>query len=545
MITELSDNTRAILLLTAPLIIGRRIPAAHVLGTGEYTKLAEFLREPSDLLSPDAPDILNDDGLPVEADRLKRLLARGFQLAQAVERWQRHAIWVLSRADDGYPQRLKKRLEDAAPPILYGCGEPRLLGLGGLAVVGSRRVNDKLRNDALEIGKLAASAEWTLVSGGARGIDQAAMRGALDEGGRVAGVLSNDLQRMALQRDHRDYLMNERLVLISPYDPAAGFNVGHAMQRNKLIYALSDAALVVSSDHGKGGTWAGAVEQLDKLKLVPVYVRPDSNEALQALMRKGARLWPDPQTPEEFWKVLQPPTPAAKLLDTVAELLTEMTAPAPKSLDEIKGDLDIPRAQAQRWLNELVKRGVLGKRPEPVRYNPTANHAPTRSAASPTTPAEKLLDRFAELVIEMTTPDPKSLDEIESVFKVSKPLARKWLKRLVENGVLNKQPQPVLYQPASNAASTLLAASLTTPAKRLLDAVAELVTEMTTPAPKSLDEIKVELGVTSAVARKWLKRLEDDGRLEKRWIKEGGPEKQRPSVRYGPVTQTPLFGLRD
>ena len=36
------------------------------------------------------------------------------------------------------------------------------------------------------------------------------------------------------------------------------------MQRNKLIYALADAALVVNSDYEKGGTWAGAVEQLER-----------------------------------------------------------------------------------------------------------------------------------------------------------------------------------------------------------------------------------------------------------------------------------------
>jgi DNA processing protein len=63
--------------------------------------------------------------------------------------------------------------------------------------------------------------------------------------------------------------MEGQLVLVSPYDPGAGFNVGNAMQRNKLIYALADAALVVNSDFEKGGTWTGAVEQLDKLKLVP------------------------------------------------------------------------------------------------------------------------------------------------------------------------------------------------------------------------------------------------------------------------------------
>src|SRR5205085_4954340 len=135
---------------------------------------------------------------------------------------------------------------------------------------------------------------------GARGIDQSAMRGALDTGGKVIGVLSDSLERAALNREHRNLLMDGQLVLVSPYDPAAGFNVGNAMQRNKLIYALSDAALVVSSDYEKGGTWAGAVEQLDKLRLVPVYVRSNGTTSigLEALQHKGALPWPDPETPE-------------------------------------------------------------------------------------------------------------------------------------------------------------------------------------------------------------------------------------------------------
>jgi hypothetical protein len=41
------------------------------------------------------------------------------------------------------------------------------------------------------------------------------------------------------------------------------------MQRNKLIYALADAALVVTSDFQKGGTWAGAIEQLERLAFIP------------------------------------------------------------------------------------------------------------------------------------------------------------------------------------------------------------------------------------------------------------------------------------
>ena len=304
MITEISANTQAILMLTAPLIVGRRTPAAEVLLPREYRRLAQFLhengREPADLLSQDASDLLRDDKQPVDPDRLTRLLDRGFLLSQAVERWRQRAIWVLSRADDQYPQRLKARLGGYAPAILYGCGDRDILEDGGLAVVGSRHVDDKIRDYAIGIGELAAGAEWSLVSGGARGIDQAAMRGALDAGGRAAGVLSNDLERAALHREHRDVLMDGRLVLISPYDPAAGFNVGNAMGRNKLIYAFADAALVVSADYKKGGTWAGAVEQLDKLQLVPVYVRSASDRGLQALIDKGAHPWPDPRTSDEF-----------------------------------------------------------------------------------------------------------------------------------------------------------------------------------------------------------------------------------------------------
>lgn len=310
MSAPLSPNTQAILLLTAPLIAGRGEPSADPLTAGEYRRLAQFLREqqrqPADLLAPGASSLLAERPQLVDCDRLERLLARGFLLSQAVERWQSRAIWVVSRADTEYPRRWKARLKDDAPPALYGCGETAILETSGLAVVGSRHVDDALIAYTEGIGRLAARAGRTLVSGGARGIDQAAMRGALEAGGKVVGVLADSLERAALQREHRRFLMDGQLALVSPFDPAAGFNVGHAMQRNKLIYALADAALVVSSDYEKGGTWAGAVEQLEKLRLVPVYVRSNgqTGKGLDALRRKGASPWPDPETPEALAELL-------------------------------------------------------------------------------------------------------------------------------------------------------------------------------------------------------------------------------------------------
>ena len=250
-----SLNTQAILLLTAPLVLGREKRfAPKPLAAGEYNRLARRLRE-----------------------------------------------------------LLKKRLREQAPPVLYGCGDRDDLDRGRLAVVGSRNVDDSLVACTEGVGRLAAEARRTLVSGGARGIDQAAMRGAMDAGGTVACVLADGLERAATRREHRDAVMDGRLVLICPYDPAAGFLVGHAMQRNKLIYALSDAALVVSAEFEKGGTWAGAVEQLDRHRFVSVYVRAtgEMGRGLDALLARGARRWPNPEDPATLGSLLDTPPEAA------------------------------------------------------------------------------------------------------------------------------------------------------------------------------------------------------------------------------------------
>lgn len=313
MIQSLSPNTQAILLLTAPLLAGRGSVSPDLLSPGEYKRLASYLREiqrqPSDLLSSEATEILRACPSVFDESRMLRLLGRGFLLSQVLEHWQTRAIWVVSRADAAYPRRLKERLRENAPAVLYGCGDMGLLESGGLAVVGSRQVDDALIDYTISIGRLTARAGKMLVSGGAKGIDQAAMRGAFEAGGKVCGVLADKLEKTTMNRGYRNMLLDGQLVLVSPYDPNAGFNVGNAMQRNKLIYALADASLVVNSDLKKGGTWTGAIEQLDKLKFVPVYLRSTgkSCEAFEALRAKGAIPWPNPQDTDSFDKIFTNP----------------------------------------------------------------------------------------------------------------------------------------------------------------------------------------------------------------------------------------------
>jgi predicted Rossmann fold nucleotide-binding protein DprA/Smf involved in DNA uptake len=129
----------------------------------------------------------------------------------------------------------------------------------------------------------------SVVSGGARGTDRIAMDGALDAGGTAAGALADSLEATARKADVRQLLLDSRLVLVTPYAPTAGFSVGAAMGRNKVIYGLADFAVVVSSDFQTGGTWAGAVEAL-KARWCPVFVRDgeDVPQGNRELMKLGA-----------------------------------------------------------------------------------------------------------------------------------------------------------------------------------------------------------------------------------------------------------------
>jgi predicted Rossmann fold nucleotide-binding protein DprA/Smf involved in DNA uptake len=305
-------------MLTAPLVAGRGEATGELLTPGELRKLNKLLLEhhhtTADLLSPDVEAILEALEGAVDKGRLRSLLRRGLLLSQAVERWRSRSLWVIGMDSDDYPDRLRNRLGDSAPTLLYGCGDVALLNCGGLAVVGSRHVDAALIEYTETVGQLAAGANLTVVSGAARGVDQASMRGALEAGGKVLGVMADSLERAALNSANRDVLLGGQLTLVTPFDPSAGFNVGHAMQRNKIIYALADAALVVNSDHMKGGTWAGAVEQLDKLRLVPVYVRSseDQSKGLRALQSRGALPWPEPTSSHALLETLCARLPQVK-----------------------------------------------------------------------------------------------------------------------------------------------------------------------------------------------------------------------------------------
>ena len=211
-----------------------------------------------------------------EADRLARLLDRGAQAAVELERLASRGIWVLTILDGRYPARLRQRLVGDAPPILFGAGSQNLLDRDGLAIVGSRAADEPSTAFAESLAAAAVDGGLVVISGGARGIDQAAMRSAFGRGGQVIGILPEGLEKRIRDVETRTGLANDDLVLMSAIHPSTPFSVGAAMARNKIIYALSIATVVASSAAGEGGTWAGAIEALQRGS-VPVLVRSASN----------------------------------------------------------------------------------------------------------------------------------------------------------------------------------------------------------------------------------------------------------------------------
>ncbi len=227
------------------------------------------------------------------ADRLARLLARGGQLAFELERLAGRGIWVMTRADEAYPQRLKKLLGPSAPPVLYGAGPQDALRARSLAIVGSRDASEDALSFARGLAQECARHHVAVISGAARGVDLEAMGAAIEAGGMAVGVTVDPLERLVKRPALRMPLMDATLTLVTPFHPEARWHAGNAMRRNRLVYAMSGAAVVAATAAGSGGTWTGAIENLQH-GWVPLFVRGGGDDGGEALARAGAIPLPGP-----------------------------------------------------------------------------------------------------------------------------------------------------------------------------------------------------------------------------------------------------------
>ena len=428
------------------------------LTTSEWAELSKQLKQnklsPSVLLKEDPENILYEKKQSeMTPSRLKCLLGRGGALGFALEKWQRSGLWVISQTNKDYPERLISRLGSKAPPVLFGYGNQNLLNKGGIAVVGSRNADQEDLDLTGVLGYEAAKQGYSIVSGGARGVDEGTMLGTLENEGTAIGVVANNLLRMALSAKYREHILSGDLALTSPFNPEVGFNVGNAMARNKYIYCLADAAIVVNSTLNKGGTWSGAIECL-KSQWVPLWVQQKEYKETGnfGLIEKGAVWLPNDLSSLKYLiKDTSPQVPDFYSL-FVKRLLSRIKK-KPLQIKNIEDYFEVNPQQIKVWLKRGVEDRFIKRRINPLRYelqpaslfnNPTENDLGN---------CDLNLDMFTLFLHKLdriTREQPQQKDEIINQLALLSPQVTAWLKRGVEEGHIEKKLGPLRYQSIGN-----------------------------------------------------------------------------------------------
>lgn len=424
----LSPDTEAILLLCGR-FGSERGDRDSPLTQKEYEALTRWLLErklrPADLLNADSSLLAELVQAKLDHARVGALLSRGTALALAMERWIRSGLWILSRSDSAYPKRLKRKLGQSAPPLLYGAGDAGLLDNGGVAIVGSRDVSESGLRFTQDLALACVRDGMGVVSGGAKGVDAAAMQACGEAGGIVIGILAADLLRSTVNRQNRQGIHSGQLVLISPFNPEAGFNAGSAMARNRYIYALADFAVVVDSAEGEGGTWAGAVENI-RYEWTPLFVRdPGDKPGNRALIARGGRSFAYSFETRESIKEYLAPNDAVAASATLDLVSTE----APVQVGELA------MVEAVEIPESLVDEKPTGDQLAPL---------PAESEPINTAPLD-LFPVFLQRLIVFLGSASRTEEEIRIALGLERSQVKVWLAAAVSGEHVEKLKKPVVY----------------------------------------------------------------------------------------------------
>lgn len=273
----MTPRERGFLLLTAKL----GDPKRPCLTMAQYRALLRRVRasqrpsEDGELTAQELKRIGCDDAM---AERVIALLSQQKQLADYLRAGEKRGCVPLTRISAGYPERLRARLGLDAPTCLWLKGDASLLSCEAVALVGSRDILPANAEFAAAVGKAAAQENIALVSGNARGADETAQNACLQSEGSVISVLADELYlHRAAQR--------QLLVCEDGYD--VQFSPQRALRRNRIIHALGSAVYVAQCSVQKGGSWDGAVRNLQN-RWSRIACFDDGSEASRELVRLGA-----------------------------------------------------------------------------------------------------------------------------------------------------------------------------------------------------------------------------------------------------------------
>lgn len=215
---------------------------------------------------------------------------------------QRLGLRILTMQDADYPARLRSIFEP--PCVLYVKGTlPAFDEEVCVAMVGTRACTPYGTDSAEKLAYGLAKQGALVISGAARGIDSAALRGALRAGGVTAAVLGNGLDVVYPEENaglYRDIAATG--ALLSEYPPGTAAEGWHFPIRNRIISGLSLATVIVEAPLERSGaliTANTALEQGRDVFAVPGPIDAPMSRGCNRLIADGAGLV------SESWDILR------------------------------------------------------------------------------------------------------------------------------------------------------------------------------------------------------------------------------------------------
>lgn len=161
--------------------------------------------------------------------------------------------WI-GAEDPRFPRRLRDELAPPSP-VLFWIGELSLLDHSPtVGIIGSSSPSRGGARIARTLGQALGEAGWMIVSGMAKGIDQAGHRGALESGGSTAAFLPQGMLDYRVAPMLREFAHQEQFLILSSWPPTAGWSGSLAVRRDVQIAQAADGLVAVEMSARGGGT---------------------------------------------------------------------------------------------------------------------------------------------------------------------------------------------------------------------------------------------------------------------------------------------------
>ena len=227
---------------------------------------------------------------PKRLERLNSVRRRDFsQTLAALEKHEAHLVTV---QDSSYPHNLRPLVD--APPVLFVRGELIPEDKFSIAIVGSRRATSYGLGLARQFARELARHGLAIISGGARGVDTEAHKGALEGGGRTVAFLGCgvDIAYPSSNRDLYRQIVAGGGAVVSEFGMETRPEPWHFPARNRLISGTSLGVLVIESPSDSGSliTAREAGDQGRDVFAIPGPIGMGHNSGCHKLIQDGAKL---------------------------------------------------------------------------------------------------------------------------------------------------------------------------------------------------------------------------------------------------------------